>query len=537
LTPATESPQNTPRWVWITLALVLLVTAGLRLRLLDVPLERDEGEYAYAAQLMLRGAAPYAQLYSMKAPGIYAAYAVTISIFGQTHTAIHFGLLLVNLASVTLLFLLVARLFQPATAIVAATAFAFLTLSRLVHGAVANAEHFVLLFVVGGFLALHAGTLVHRGRYWFLSGVLFGIAITMKQHGAAFALLAAACAYAVDPLHRSIERGTSSRHHSAFVAGVTLPLMLTVLVLVRAEAFRDFWFWTFVYGWEYAAGQSIAAGWRVFSAQAWAMVSTDPLLWLLALMGGVAVWKGGPLRWPVFGFLVAGSAATSVGFYFREHYFLYLIPVVATLIGVGAVDLSARVGTRVGSLRQAAAPMVFVVMAMMPGIAKEGSYLLTLDPLDVSRLVYGDNPFPEARIVGERIRDISEPEDTILVFGSEPELFFHARRRSATGHVYMYPMMETHAYANEMQLQYIQEAEAAAPEFIVVVNHEMSWLRGEESSTRVFEWLGQYAGMNYARVGIAEIRHPRPTVYRFGEPARTHELKSPHFLALYRRRG
>ena len=39
----------TPRSVWAlcVLAAVVFVTAAIRLRLLDVPLDRDEGEYAY----------------------------------------------------------------------------------------------------------------------------------------------------------------------------------------------------------------------------------------------------------------------------------------------------------------------------------------------------------------------------------------------------------------------------------------------------------------------------------------------------------
>ena len=38
---------------------VLALVAVARLRLLNFPLERDEGEYAYAGQLMLQGIPPY----------------------------------------------------------------------------------------------------------------------------------------------------------------------------------------------------------------------------------------------------------------------------------------------------------------------------------------------------------------------------------------------------------------------------------------------------------------------------------------------
>ena len=42
-----------PRWaIWVALIFILGFAAFVRLRLLDFPLERDEGEYAYTGQLM-----------------------------------------------------------------------------------------------------------------------------------------------------------------------------------------------------------------------------------------------------------------------------------------------------------------------------------------------------------------------------------------------------------------------------------------------------------------------------------------------------
>src|SRR5437667_3572795 len=96
---------------WCLLAVIVFgLVLVIRIRLLEIPLERDEGEYAYAGQLMLQGIPPYKLAYNMKFPGTYAAYAVIMSIFGQTTGAIHLGLLLVNAATVALIFLLVRRL-------------------------------------------------------------------------------------------------------------------------------------------------------------------------------------------------------------------------------------------------------------------------------------------------------------------------------------------------------------------------------------------------------------------------------------------
>ena len=47
----------------------LLFVAYVRPRLVDVPLERDEGEYAYTGQLILEGIPPYQLAYNMKFRG------------------------------------------------------------------------------------------------------------------------------------------------------------------------------------------------------------------------------------------------------------------------------------------------------------------------------------------------------------------------------------------------------------------------------------------------------------------------------------
>jgi hypothetical protein len=49
--------------------MILLLMIMVRVRLADVPLERDEGEYAYIVQLLLQGIPPYSIAYNMKFPG------------------------------------------------------------------------------------------------------------------------------------------------------------------------------------------------------------------------------------------------------------------------------------------------------------------------------------------------------------------------------------------------------------------------------------------------------------------------------------
>src|SRR5687768_3948970 len=54
---------------------VLWVTV-IRWRFVPMPLERDEGEYAYLGHLILNGIAPYTEAANMKLPGTNYMYAL-----------------------------------------------------------------------------------------------------------------------------------------------------------------------------------------------------------------------------------------------------------------------------------------------------------------------------------------------------------------------------------------------------------------------------------------------------------------------------
>ena len=110
---------------WIILGIILAFVIAVRVRLLDVPLERDEGEYAYMGQLMLQGVPPYTEAYNMKLPGTAMMYALFMALFGQTTSGIHAGLMAVNAASIVLVFLVGRKLMSTAGALSASAGIPF----------------------------------------------------------------------------------------------------------------------------------------------------------------------------------------------------------------------------------------------------------------------------------------------------------------------------------------------------------------------------------------------------------------------------
>src|SRR3954452_8202640 len=145
---------------------VVLLSLFVRFRLRDMPLERDEGEYAYAGQLMLAGIPPYKLAYNMKLPGTYAAYAAAFAVFGESTQAVHLALLLVNLVTIILVGLIGKRLFGRTGGLSAGIVYAVLSCMPNVLGLTANASHFVMLAAVAGFwLLLQA----RETRNWLLA--------------------------------------------------------------------------------------------------------------------------------------------------------------------------------------------------------------------------------------------------------------------------------------------------------------------------------------------------------------------------------
>src|SRR5687768_514761 len=110
-------------WEWIALAAILMAILVARWRLLSVPFERDEGEYAYQAQLLLDGIPPYARAVSLKLPGMVIIDAICFAALGETVEAAGVALVLASLVTTALVYAIARRWFGPLAAPVTAAAF------------------------------------------------------------------------------------------------------------------------------------------------------------------------------------------------------------------------------------------------------------------------------------------------------------------------------------------------------------------------------------------------------------------------------
>jgi len=138
-------------------------------------------------------------------------------------------------------------------------------------------------------------------------------------------------------------------------------------------------------------------------------------------------------------------------------------------------------------------------------------------------------------VIARYIRERTGPDDRIAVLGSEPEIYFYADRKSATGYIYTYPLMEAQPYASRMQDEMMREIEAAHPAYVVIVIVPGSWSGQATSDERILIWMDRYTTNCYTKVGIADIHSRSQTTWRWDAAVTGYVPRSPHVVHTYRR--
>lgn len=528
-------------WYYWLLLLIVIFFAAIRYRLRDMPLERDEGEYAYLGQLMLQGIPPYKLAYTMKLPGTFAVYAAIMAVSGQTPAGIHLGFVLVNAATTVLVYFLVVRLSGKLAGVVAAASYALLSTSSSVLGFAGHATNLVVLAALGGILLLLKALESERSWLFFVGGLMFGLGYLMKQSGIAFAAFGFLFLIKSE-WRRAVGWPRLAGRLAGFSLGVILPFVLTCLILAASGVSKTFWFWTVDYARQYASEIGVALGSQLFMRTFTRVVNAAVGIWMIAAVGVTAfLWhrENRPRAFFVGGLLLFSFLAVCPGLFFRHHYFIQMLPAVSILAGIAVNSATQRLNRAGNRLRVTLIPALLFVIACASSIDKQRTIFFELSPVAASRSVYHPNPFPEAVQVANYIDSHAPTDARIAVLGSEPEIFFYTKRHSATGYIYTYGLLEQQKYALEMQKQMIDEIESAQPEFLVRVRVPQSWLAKPNSPGlhSFFSWADSYVDNQYELVGIADILRPDYTEYHWGDEAKTYRARSRDVVEVFKRKA
>ncbi len=386
-----------------------------------------------------------------------------MALFGETTAGIHLGLLAVNLATIVLLFLLVRDLFDPLAGGIAAASYSLLSLSPSVLGMAAHATHFVNFFGVAATWAL-AGPAVGTNCLCYFSADSFSERpFLMKQQGSFsvrlrhVGIVSSLCALASLLLAEAPGRMRGFRDSAQ-----SSPLQPRVSGCGVRACLTSSGFGPLVYARGLAQQVSYRAGLDIFCRSCLPIVISNWPLAIAALLGAYLLGSdkyAGNVRWFVMAYFACSFSSVCPGCYFRPHYFIVPLAAVSIFSGVAGswmIERARRPETNEGipEDRQRSLLWPVVVLLLMAGaivIWQQWEFFFSWTPAQACRLVYGLEPFVESPVIAEYVNRHSTPEQQMAVLGSEPQLYFYARRHAATGHLFAYPLTERNPFALKLQ--------------------------------------------------------------------------------------
>jgi hypothetical protein len=280
------------------------------------------------------------------------------------------------------------------------------------------------------------------------------------------------------------------------------------LCMVVTGSFEKFWFWTFEYASIYASHMPIQAAWGCFKFSAIPMAKLMYPIWILAGMGMIAQIYYKPFRNNssfISQFTLFSILAVVPGFYFRQHYFIFVLPAAAMLSGIAISTFVQLFSShRVQAIKHGVAIALATICIFM-SVYHQRDFLFNMTPVQASRYIYKNNPFPESIEIARYIKEHTKKGDRIAVLGSEPQIYFYAKRLSASPYIYMYPLVENHDFSLQMQKEMINDIESIRPKFLVNISIKTSWLAQPDSYDLIFEWLKKYQAKYYTVVGLVDI--------------------------------
>jgi 4-amino-4-deoxy-L-arabinose transferase-like glycosyltransferase len=417
---------------------------------LPVPYERDEGEYAYASDLLARGATPYRDVFVQKPPGIILLYRAVTAALGPAFESVHLAVLASYLLQLALIYLLGRRLAGPPAGLTAAAVLAAALMMPAYETQPANTEAFMILPTTAAMLGLQS--LRERPGAWPAAwlGSCFGLAVLFKQvalfHGPHLAL------------GLLLVDGRWRRRVGwlvLFGACSALPHLVCIGWFAARGALPDFLGGALLHNLEYASMNPEGNFAALLVRRLGAFGPFDVLLWVgsAVALGALAFRRE---RWALFlagGWLAASVLGLSTSGYFRGHYLIQALPPLALTAALGIWLAGRRAG-----------PALLAVLFAAWVIGRPWIFGMTVEQQVLRR--YGYLRFVTSVDVGDYLRRAEGC--SLFVLASEPQIYHYSGCRAVTPEVEMNPLFGGYPSSRRRQEETLAAIQRDLPDFIVL---------------------------------------------------------------------
>ena len=479
--------------VWVGVLGVAFLFVLLRWNNFNAPLTRDEGEYAYAAQLLCNGGAPYEQSFLQKPPMVAYSYALAGLLAPEVFWSPRLLAGVFAALSTALLGWIARREFGPGAALPAMWLMTPMVLLPRLDQFIANTEMFMLLPLMGT-VAVYVGC--RRGKsgstQWLAAGFLAGLTVCYKY--TSIPLLAFVFAvWTFEEWHAGKSLRAIAGHWLCALAGGSVALAVALAPFLLRDGGKRLWECTIVFNRFYAAGSGFGlAGLWLKLTEFWGS------WWFLFLAPGLLLFKPDRRVW-FWGALFVMSWLVAAGSQYG-HYYIAVMPFWALLVSVafrGFAEWAAAKFSQPGdSIRLGLTALVVLGLC-----ASDVPWLLRSRGQFAADRLGAWSPFLESSVVAAHVAQLTSDRDFVYVAGSEPQILCYAHRFSPTRFDIAYPLMIPTPLAKGYQAEAIRDLQQHPPAAIVFVRSPTSWLLQSGSPPEFLDFLRKLLAENYQIAG------------------------------------
>ncbi|GDX51524.1 hypothetical protein LBMAG27_05710 [Bacteroidota bacterium] len=535
---ADEKPllDRVPWLEYVIVGITILALFFIRRNFIGIAFERDEGDYAMFGKWLLTGAKPYVDFYEMKPPGIFLSYALIVKLFGYEYTSLQLGFCYINALTLLFSYLFIKKFIGRIISLAILPVLGFLLLNPHVSGFTIQSEFLVLLFVMVGLYFLFLGNEKKNYLLIVLAGIFLGFSVLIKQAGVFFCFFGGLLFLLDWWKTRKVKKLIFEI--SAYVIGGIIPVIAVVFWLQLRGVTKEAFFWIVEFpGKYYLSNQSFDAGMDLLQMFGKNIIVFQSFFWFMAFVGLVCGWF---LKMPkekkilLYSFIFLSSLTIVPGLRFMTHYWILFMPGIAISIALTYKFLE-QITQKIKFL-QTVLTIVFVIVPLAHLLSADSYYLRPVFD-DILHNAYGSNPFPEAKVVGDYLKQNMKEGDQLFIAGSEPQIYLYANTLGISRHNFINFINAKTPFAKQWQDEVIHDVETKKPRYLVFVRHPFSWMLDKEGEMTFFQWTQKYIPEYYDWVLVADQVDTRGNCnYVYFKDNPNYQFAGQQFISVFERK-
>ncbi len=450
------------------LLLLIIIMAAIRVPFTGMPLDRDEGTYAYMAQHIYHNELPYKDTFDQKPPFIYYIYKTAFDFFGISVYAIRTFTTLCVIVTMILVFIFMRHISGRWLSLLAALIYMVYQNNYMMGGETANTEVFLQIPLILSLLFLTDIEKKYAHVNFFISGIFIGIAVYIKTM-----VLFVFVAPVIYLIFYYKNKKDLISYAAWYTAGFLTITLLVLIWCVKNGILNYFIDCNIMYNLFYIGAKATGTNNDELFAVLRLIINSNALLLMAFLWSAYKLFKAPKDR---VNFLICFSVITMyIGIRILKdtyaHYYMVFIPALAILAAIMFRDFYTMITKKTNYKAALTVLAVFFIANIFFFI----NYLKLIEFYKSG--VYTKEMFYESSAVAEIINRGKTDKTTLFVWPNEPEIYFLTGIKAPSRFVYAYAFGY---YQHDMETFGAKMADNP-PDFFVLTRQEK-----EEAFSQLF---------------------------------------------------